>query len=113
MSKSIVIPTNRGSRITVTLNGVIYTYQAGATATVPDAVADIIERFCADPVSTAKTAGDQLAEIEEAIDALDTRLTALDDETDGAVPALDARVTALEEAGEDTAEDTAEDTSGG
>lgn len=97
MSKSITIPTNRGSRIVVTINGTTYTYQAGATETVPDEVAAIIEDYTRDPVSTRETAGDQLNTIVGSILELDTSVTA-----------LDARVTALEEAaeGEDSEDDT-------
>lgn len=43
MAKTITIPSDRGSRVTVTLNGTTYTYAAGATVSVPDAVAALFE----------------------------------------------------------------------
>lgn len=57
MSQSITIPADRGSRITVTINGVKYVYAAGETATVPDEVAAAIADMLAmDPGGTRQTA---------------------------------------------------------
>jgi hypothetical protein len=83
----------------ITINGVIHVYAAGATVTVQDEVAALIDDILADvPSGTRKSAADELLEgVTDGIDALDVRVTALDDETDGAVPALDARVTALDD----------------
>lgn len=116
MSRSIVIPSDRGSRITVVINGKEYVYAAGATVTVPDEVAAVIADMLAmDPGGTRGTANEELlAGVEEEIagvagdlatldgkvDGLDTRLTALDDETDGIVPDHETRITALEAAAE-------------
>lgn len=43
MSKQITIPTDKGSRVYVTINNVIYVYKAGDTVTVPDEVAALFE----------------------------------------------------------------------
>lgn len=43
MSKTITIPSDRGSRVYVTINGKDYVYTAGATETVPDEVAALFE----------------------------------------------------------------------
>lgn len=43
MSKTITIPSDRGSRITVKLNGKVYSYPAGTVQTVPDEVAELFE----------------------------------------------------------------------
>lgn len=43
MAKTITIPSNRGSRVSVKLNGVTYTYAAGETVSVPDEVAALFE----------------------------------------------------------------------
>lgn len=43
MSKTITIPSDRGSRVFVTINRHSYVYKAGATETVPDEVAALFE----------------------------------------------------------------------
>lgn len=43
MSKTIRIPTDKGSRIVVTINKEKYIYEAGDTVTVPDEVAALLE----------------------------------------------------------------------
>lgn len=43
MSKQITIPTDKGSRVYVTINNVNYVYKAGDTVTVPDEVAALFE----------------------------------------------------------------------
>lgn len=112
MAKTITIPADRGSRLFITVNGTEYAYAAGATVTVPDEVAEAIANMVAeDPGGYRKSAKDEFLEgvagetatLDAKIDGvagdvedLDTRLTALDDETDGAVPALDTRLTALD-----------------
>ncbi len=110
MSKSITIPADRGSRITVRINGVEYTYAAGATVTVPNEVAACIANMLAnDPGGTRQSAKDELLAgvtadiggLEDDLEALDTRVTALDDEGGGAIALLDARATALEGGGEE------------
>lgn len=100
MSKSITIPSDRGSRITVVINGVTYVYQAGATVTVPDEVAAAIANMLAmDPGGTRKTMLDEMLEgVNGDIDDVKEDISDIKDDID----ALDERVTALEEAGEDT-----------
>lgn len=50
MSKSIKIPSNMNPWVCI-INGVVYSYEAGKTTTVPDDVADLIEAINAlDPV---------------------------------------------------------------
>lgn len=44
MSKSITIPKDRDPFVVI-VNGVEYKYTAGATVTVPDSVADVIEKY--------------------------------------------------------------------
>ena len=56
MSKSITIPSDRGSRITVNINGVEYVYAAGATVTVPDEVAAVIENALAEKPAAGRKA---------------------------------------------------------
>lgn len=100
MSTSITIPSDRGSRITVVINGVTYVYQAGATVTVPDEVAAAIANMLAmDPGGTRKTMLDEMLEgVSGDIDDVKEDISDIKDDID----ALDERVTALEEAGEDT-----------
>ena len=43
MSKQITIPTDKGSRVHVTINQTNYVYKAGDTVTVPDEVAALFE----------------------------------------------------------------------
>lgn len=43
MSKTITIPSDKGSRVIVTVNNKEYVYKAGVTATVPDEVAALFE----------------------------------------------------------------------
>lgn len=43
MSKTITIPTDRGSRVYVTINNTNYVYKAGDTVSVPDEVAALFE----------------------------------------------------------------------
>lgn len=104
MSKSITIPSNRGSRITVKINETEYVYAAGATVTVPDEVAaQIADMIANDPGGTRETATDELlAGVAKDIDDLKDAVGDLED----AVDDLDDRVTALE--GDDTpaADDT-------
>lgn len=40
---TVTIPTDKGSRVTYSINGVDYTYTAGETVSVPDEVAALIE----------------------------------------------------------------------
>lgn len=100
MSTSITIPSDRGSRITVVINGVTYVYQAGATVTVPDEVATAIANMLAmDPGGTRKSMRDEMLEgVSGDIDDVKEDIDDIKDDID----ALDERVTALEEAGEDT-----------
>lgn len=100
MSTSITIPSDRGSRITVVINGVTYVYQAGATVTVPDEVAAAIANMLAmDPGGTRKTMLDEMLEgVNGDIDDVKEDISDIKDDID----AIDERVTALEEAGEDT-----------
>ena len=105
MSKTIKMPTDRGSRITVEINGKKYVYAAGVQYTVPDEVAAAIDNSLAEkpkdnPTSVKKS---ELAGVEAEIAALSStvggigdRVTALDNTANGAVPALDTRVTALD-----------------
>jgi hypothetical protein len=63
MAKSIKIPDDRGSRITVWINGVEYVYAAGATVTVPDEVAAAIADMLAmDPSGVRETALEEAME---------------------------------------------------
>lgn len=48
MSKTIVIPTDRGSRVRVVVNHKVYEYAAGTTQTVPDEVAELLENSAAE-----------------------------------------------------------------
>ena len=43
MSKTITIPSDKGNPVVVVLNGKKYTYAAGATESVPDEVAALLE----------------------------------------------------------------------
>jgi hypothetical protein len=43
MAKTITIPSDQGNPVVVVLNGKKYTYTAGDTVSVPDAVAALIE----------------------------------------------------------------------
>ena len=43
MSKQITIPSDKGSRVFVTINNTNYVYKAGDTVTVPDEVAALFE----------------------------------------------------------------------
>ena len=43
MSKQITIPSDKGSRVYVTINNTNYVYKAGDTVTVPDEVAALFE----------------------------------------------------------------------
>ncbi len=43
MAKTITIPSDRGSRVSVRLNGTTYTYTAGEVVSVPDEVAALFE----------------------------------------------------------------------
>ena len=106
MSKTIVMPTDRGSRITVEINGRKYVYKAGTQYTVPDEVAAAIDESLAEKPKQNQTSvkATDLAGVNAAIAAVDTkanglntRLTALDDATNGAVPALDSRLDALDD----------------
>lgn len=93
MSKSITIPTNRGSRITVVINEEEYVYAAGETVTVPNEVAALIEDAIAnEPSGTRVSADDAL------LAGVEAEIAAVEEEID----ALDERVTALEDAGDDT-----------
>ena len=69
MAKSIIIPADRGSRITVWINGVEYVYAAGATVTVPDEVAAAIADMLAmDPSGTRESAlGEALNQVNQEI----------------------------------------------
>jgi len=111
MSKTITMPTNRGSRIIVEINGVKHIYAAGVQYTVADDIAVVLENFFADPKPAhdqtqeqdikdlqkqVNKLGSDLGEVSGAVDGLDSRLDALDDETTGAVPALNTRLTALD-----------------
>ena len=73
MSKSITIPTDRGSRVIVEINGVQYIYAAGSTVTVPDAVAACI----ADSVAM-KPGGYRESKFDEAHESLEARVEALE-----------------------------------
>ena len=112
MSKTIKMPTDRGSRIAVEINGEKHIYAAGVEYTVSDAVsAAIADSLAMKPkpeegsakaadlaevnAAIAEVAGD-LADLSADVDGLDTRLDALDDASTGAVPALDGRVDALD-----------------
>lgn len=92
MSKSITIPSNRGSRITVKINETEYVYAAGATVTVPDEVAaQIADMIANDPGGTRATATDELlagvtgdiSDLMDAVGALDDRVTALEEAAEG------------------------------
>lgn len=48
MSKTIVIPNDRGSRVRVVINHKVYEYAAGSTQTVPDEVAALLENSTAE-----------------------------------------------------------------
>lgn len=56
MSKTIVIPTNRGSRVRVVINHTIYEYAAGTTQTVPDEVAALLENSAAEAPTPGRRA---------------------------------------------------------
>jgi hypothetical protein len=73
MSKTITIPSDRGSRIIVDINGVEYVYAAGATVTVPDEVAACI----ADAVAM-KPGGHRESKFDEAHESLEARVEALE-----------------------------------
>ena len=70
MSKTIVIPSDKGNPVHVVLNGVRYTYTAGETVTVPDEVAALFEdndgekviygRHAVAPLTAPKRKGDNL-----------------------------------------------------
>ena len=111
MSKSITIPSDRGSRITVVINGMTYVYQAGATVTVPDEVAAAIANMLAmNPGGTRKTMLDEMLEgVSGDIDDVKEDISDIKDDIDDIkddIDALDERVTALEEASEETEEET-------
>ena len=72
MSKTITIPSDRGSRVIVEINGVQYIYAAGSTVTVPDAVAACI----ADSVAM-KPGGYRESKFDEAHESLEARVEAL------------------------------------
>lgn len=106
MSKSITIPSDRGSRITVKVNGREYTYPAGASVTVPDEVAAAIENMLAmDPGGVRKSADAAFLEgVEKEIDGVRDDIREVSDdikEMEESIDDLDKRVTALEEAAED------------
>lgn len=72
MAKTIIIPSAIGSRITVTVNGVDYTYATGSEVTVPDEVAEVIERMIAQPETKRETAvNEMLADIISRVDSLE------------------------------------------
>lgn len=56
MSKTIVIPTDRGSRVKVVINHTLYEYTAGTTQTVPDEVAAMLENSAAEAPVTGRRA---------------------------------------------------------
>ena len=88
MSKTITIPSDRGSRIIVDINGVEYVYAAGATVTVPDEVAACI----ADAVAM-KPGGHRESAFEEEM----ANIMGGIGEAAAAITSLDSRVDALEE----------------
>ena len=56
MSKTITIPSDRGSRVFVTINGKDYVYKAGITVSVPDEVAALFEANAYEAVTGARRA---------------------------------------------------------
>ena len=56
MSKTIVIPTDRGSRVRVVINHKVYEYAAGTTQTVPDEVAALLSDSAAEAPVTGRRA---------------------------------------------------------
>lgn len=106
MSKSIKIPDTL-TRIEVTVNGRTYSYKGGATVTVPDEVAALLEGN-----EAGKTKGVRASALDEAlagitadaatldadVKSLKGRVTALDAADTGEVDLLKGRVTALDDA---------------
>jgi len=56
MSKTITIPSDRGSRVFVTINGKDYVYKAGITVSVPDEVAALFEANAYEAVTGVRRA---------------------------------------------------------
>ena len=73
MSKTITIPSDRGSRVIVEINGVQYIYAAGSTVTVPDAVA-----ACIADSEAMKPGGYRESGFDEAHVGLEARVEALE-----------------------------------
>ena len=113
MSKTIKMPTDRGSRIAVEINGEKHIYAAGVEYTVSDAVAAAIadslamkpkpnqssakDAYLAEVSAAAAAADAKAVAAQASADGLDTRLTALDGATTGKVPVLEAAVESLDE----------------
>lgn len=96
MSKSIKIPDTL-TRIEVTVNGKTYVYKGGATVTVPDEVAALLERNAANAPSGVRTSAEdeKLADITGAVAGVKADVEGLRADVEG----LETRVAALEDDG--------------